>query len=259
MILVSKIALLSSLLGLASAGVVNYKYGSAGFAADAWMEFDGCPIYGSSMFASVYSTENKFKATGRYGIKSTEDFDYLYVGVTQTTCDDSTIVFTYGDTYLNTFYGDTVLFTIDTKKLTSATVKDAQVPLYRQSCSYECTEVCFPELYEYGTCPETEEVFLDCYITTCDEERESVGMGALDLTWTASSSPYQSSMISRSSSTLFGRRSDMSKSKGTYRDATMSASVSVEGQNILPSTSPLYSDVRLSSTTSMETVRYSKI
>jgi hypothetical protein len=254
MTLVSKIALLSSFLGLASARVSNQKYREAGFGADAWLSFDGCPFYGDSyVFANVYSTESNFKATGQYGYKSTTNFGYLNAGMSLTTCDESTIVFTEGFTYLDTYYGDEVLFTIDAKKLTSATIKDVQLPLYNYSCSYECTEICYPEIFGYGTCPETEEAYIDCYTTTCDEEREIVGVGAMDLTWTASSSPNQYSQISRSTQAY---ESYMSKSKGNYRDATTFASVSVEGQNILPSTSP-YSNAIMSSTTYMDMTRYS--
>lgn len=254
MILVSKIALLSSLLGLASAGVVNYKYRSAGFAGDASLYFDGCPLFGGgSLYTYVYSAETKFKATGQAGFKSTDNFDFLNAGMYLSTCDESTVVFTEGTTYLDTFYGDEVLFTIDTKKLTSATIKDVQVPLYRYSCSYECTEICYPEIFGYGTCPETEEPYIACYTTTCDEEWEFVGVADLDLTWTASSSPYQSSQMWRATQ---GGSSYMSKGKGSYRDATTFASVSLEGQNILPSAS-LYSYGALSSTTYMDMTRYS--
>jgi hypothetical protein len=255
MILVSKIALLSSLLGLASAGVVNYKYRSTGFGADAYLSFDGCSFWGgSSVSAYAYSAETKFKATQRSGFKSTDSFDYLAADVYLTTCDEATIVFTEGSTYLDTFYGDELLFTIDAKKLTSATIKDLQVPLYSYECSYECTEICYPEIFGYGTCSETEEAYIDCYTTSCDDEREFVGIADLDLAWTASSSTYQSTQISRSRQA--GGPSSMSKSKGSYRDATTFASVSVEGQNILPSAS-LYSYGTLSSTTYMDMTRYS--
>ena len=190
---------------------------------------EDCP-FENSFSASIYAGQDKFKAIGNNGMKTTNEYEERSVYFMVSECDG-------GNTLSKVFGGmweggpTDSTFTLDTKKYATATLSNMKLPIYRQTCLYQCDEFCWAEIDGYDTCPPYEPERY-CYEIECGDVVED-GMAAVNVVWTAgSNAPYQSRSTNTDRSR--GSYSAMYKSSGTYRDATMTASAKLDGEEILP-------------------------
>jgi len=250
--------LLFAMVGLAPARVINEKYKSAGYHGSSYFSWDvpGC-YYGSNYLDSyIYGSKTKFKTTGKtnYMAMSSDDFSDVYVYFRFESCpDETTLNYLYGYAYESFNHAMPSLFTIETKKLAEASLTDMQVPVYSGSCTLTCYEVCYAEIFEYGTCP-PENPVTECYQDSCTEGYEDVAN--VDIVWSSDDLTPPASQEVWSSRYRSGGSWSMYRSKGQYRyDMITTVSATIDGINILPKTEG-YSYGGLGSSTSMDTYKY---
>jgi hypothetical protein len=242
-----------------SAKTVNSRYTSAGYDVYVGAYFDtGCSInYGNYFYASAYSAATKFRTTGRNGYIETSSYDQLYLSYSEEICDDTTVTYKYGNIGDFSDYGGTVpaKFTIDKLKLTEASIVGLELPLYSATCNYVCMEVCYPEIFEYGTCPEMES-YLECSVMDCGVE-EYIGTATVSVslkTPAGTNTPPESSSSSYSFS--YGGSSYRSRSKGSYRyDIPVTITAKLNGADLFSSTPTYYS--QLSNTNTKDVSKWS--
>jgi hypothetical protein len=225
MISIPKTALFASLMSttsLVSASTSTKSFGK-GYGATVYASFaESCEvIHYSSFNVYAYSNKNRFiTKTGNSVIKESSKFDDLSISYTESSCDNSTITYRYGNIYDQSNYGNSVptKFTMETKNLKEAEVKNLELPIFENTCTYECTEVCYPYYMGYGTCPETEFPYLECYTTSCGED-QPLGVAQVSVTWDAAAGTSATPPVkSRSSFRETGPGySYDSKSSGSYR------------------------------------------
>jgi hypothetical protein len=246
------VALAAAMLVGEAAAAAPTKYTTAGYSSYAWAYWDTCSVNDGSYFdVSVYSSQSKTKAAGGNN-KSTDQYENLYLYFTfVTSCDGDTVNYVTGSAY-EWSYNVKPVFTIESKKLTSASLKDVKVPVLSYSCTYSCYEVCYAEWWGYGTCP-PEPTYTECS-PSCTYPEET-GVATVNVNWSDSSN----TALSQSTSSYRFKDSYgfyAYRSKGSSRDAPVTISVAVDGVTILPGTAA-YSYGSLSSTTEMNIAKYS--
>jgi hypothetical protein len=167
-------------------------------------------------------------------------FDELYLSFTTSICDGTKRTILTGYVYDFADYGGKVPATFEVFKpnLREASVEGLEVPVYSRSCTYYCIEICYAEIFEYGTCP-PEPTYVECY-ENC-EEPEFIGNAAVSVSWkmpTGTNTPLEQSSYSYSRS--YSGYSESSSSKGSYRyDIPVTISATLNGENVF-SSSPSY-------------------
>jgi hypothetical protein len=220
---------------------VRSNWNSKGYSAYASLQWDGCPyIHSSSLDISAYGDVTRFKQTsGGNGEVQTSKYDDFYVSLSKSSCDDATITYQYGYVFDSEDYGDMIEpeFMINKDDLTKATLKGAEVPIYGNTCSYICTEVCYPEIFGHGTCPETESPYLECYTVECSVE-EYYGIAQVNVYWKVPKRLVDEGLAK--SNSMYRSRQDgntyMSRSRGQYRyDVPVTVKVTLNGSEMFPS------------------------
>eukprot|EP00977_Amphora_coffeiformis_P015404 scaffold4510_cov183-Amphora_coffeaeformis.AAC.89 len=264
-ILASIIATMSS-TSFVSAKMVQSKWTSAGY--DAWAEvyFDnsGCNddwwYYSNYLYANAYARQSKFKVNGKNGFVEATDLDDFYLYYTQTTCDGPLYRYQYG--YVDSWYdyGGTVpgKFSIEGKKLTEASLKGLEMPIYENVCSDTCVEHCYPEIFDFGTCSDENPPDVVCY-RNCSEE-VFVGFAYVDVVWTLNGT-FLPPPLEKSTSSYSSKRdgySYTSRTKGSYRyDLPIILTAKFEDGSDLFSGPHIYSYSQLASTTYKDVSKYS--
>lgn len=246
-----KTSVLLTMAFTASAKSVINKYSSKGFSASADVSFKSeCPyFYGNYLYAGIYGSASKFQTTGSDGYKETSEYEDVYVDFSTTTCDDTTVQFTYGSVYSYTDNSADAVFGVDPKTLKKSSLESIEMPIYSYSCEYECIEMCYAEIFGYGTCPEDELPYVECYTSVCDP-LSMTGVAKISINWVEDgSNTYHSSSVSRSRS---GSYSTLYKSKGVTRDSEVSVSVNLNGQELIPEGEPSYSSGYIQKSDSMD-------
>ena len=238
------------------AGAAPTKYSSAGYSSYYSSGFDapaGCEYLhgGGTLDFYIYGSQGKFQTSGKDGYKESSTYEdmYAYLDIV-TSCDGNSVEYLSGAAAIG-YYNVAPKFGLDAKKLSNAWVAAMVVPLSRYTCTQACYETCYPELFEYGTCPETEEAYIECYYSDCTQE--DAGIAEIDIEWTATTASSQSS----SSSSYKDPRSGFTysyKNKGTSRDASATVSALVDGVSVFVS-EPSYSYGSIWSTTNVETYK----
>jgi hypothetical protein len=135
-------------------------------------------------------------------------------------------------------YGNLITkFNIDVANLKQASVKDLELPIYENTCDYVCTEMCYPEIFGYGTCPEDELPYLDCYTSSCTYEETYLGTALVSVDWKlpagVTTKPIQSSYTSRE---VYNGNTYTSKSSGSYRyDLAVTITATLDGESLFSS------------------------
>ena len=187
-----------------------------------------CP-YQNSVYASISTSQDKFKSMGPNGWKTTNEYQDRYVEFWIFECDGANgVTKTFGGLWESG--PKDLTFSLESKKYSSATLSDMRITALRQFCTIQCDEYCWEEIFGYGTCPPYES-YVYCY-DVCDDLIED-GIAVINVVWTSgAAAPYQSRSVSHDRSK--GTYSSVSKSNGTFRDATIQASVKVDGRELLP-------------------------
>jgi hypothetical protein len=230
MIRYATIAFISSLMITASVSAAGDAFKSKRYEegynayAGAYLSND-CDFFSSNyMDLTAFSTKSKFTSisTGSNSgftleCKDIEEFS-LYMSTY--TCDATTVTYRYGNIYdSSNLASQSTTFRIDGLMLMEASIEGLEVPIFENTCSYNCTEICYAELMGYGTCPEDELPYLECYMSECSNE-DYIGNAVVSVSWTApsdrSTQMTQRNEVVRS----FGKESSSwSKTQGLTRDS----------------------------------------
>jgi hypothetical protein len=244
-------------LVVVSATNVKTKFTSKGYSAYASNSYPGCnAIYGSQLDVGVYASKYRFKETaGDAGVVQTDKLDDFYFSFTSSSCNNATVSYQRGSIYEFENYGDNpeTEFKIEGGQLTKAWLKGVRVPVYGNECSYYCTEMCYPEIFGYGTCPETEPAYLECYTLECGTE-EYLGTARVSVHWKVPKRLGDEGL--HLSNSMYRSRSDgytyMSRSRGQYRyDVPVTVKATLDGSDLFPS-SPVDEYAELGKTRSKE-------
>lgn len=227
------------MVGHALGKVTNEQYKSAGYFGSAYLYYEapGCFYDYSYLGAYVYGSKSKFKTTGQTGYLTMggDSFEGLSLYFRFANCPDrDTVNYLYASVY-EYFYtsNNQNLFTIESKKLAEASL-NIKVPVYSGSCTLYCYDVCYADIFGYGSCP-PEEPVEECYYSSCVEE---VFEGVADFTikWNSNAlTPPATQTVSSYRYQSDGYWS-MNRSRGQTRyDMLMSVTATIDGMNILPS------------------------
>jgi hypothetical protein len=257
------VALVTTLMAtslVVSATTTKTRYTSKGYNAYASASYEGCDyIYSSYIDVGVYGAQSKFKQTaGENGFVQTSKYDDVNVYFSQSSCDDTTVTFMHGSIYDSSNYGDGLdsEFKIESEQLTQATLRSLEVPVYSNTCTYVCTEVCYAEIFGYGSCP-PELPALECYTVECGAEETYLGIAKVNVTWKVPKRLADEGLSN--SNSVYRSRSEgyttMSRSRGTYRyDMPVTIKVTLKGVDLFPS-SPTYDYGELGNTKSREVTK----
>jgi hypothetical protein len=239
-----------------SATNVRTKFTLKGYSAYASADFEGCSyLEGSSLQLSAYGSQFRFKEVvgGETGMVQSDVVDDFYLSFTKSSCDNSTITLQRGFLYDSSSF-DSIQpdFKIERDELTKASLRGIQVPVYGNKCSYVCTEVCYAEIFGYGTCP-PELPELSCYTTECGME-QFMGVAKVSVVWKV---PNRLGNVGLATSTsVYRTRTEgytyMSRSRGEYRyDVPVTIKATLNGVELFPS-EPVYEYGELAKTRSKD-------
>jgi hypothetical protein len=238
---------------------VNTKYTSKGYNAYASVQYQGCEyLYGSQVDTSVYAGQSKFKeVVGDVGMVQTNVYDDFFFSFASSSCNDTHVTYKRGAVYEYENYGDNVNteFKIEGVELTKASLKGIEVPVYGNECTYVCNEVCYAEIFGWGTCPPELPTY-ECYTLECSEETY-MGNAKVSAFWRVPNRLGNAGLTT--SSSMYRYRSEgqtyMSKSRGSYRyDVPVKVNVTLNGSNLF-SSAPLYTYADLGNTRSKEVTK----
>jgi len=264
MFLSIKSIVLSALLAnsLVAAGSKSpVKYTATGYDAYVYAGFDSCSSnFYSSLSASVWGSQSKFKATtsgSNDGKVASNSYESMWVSldlVESCSSDGMTVDFLTGSVWESSYSGNAPKFTIESKKLSQAIFEDIPVPMFRHTCTYECMEICYAEIWEYGTCP-PEEPYLECWYSSCTDYEEA-GTATVNIQWTDNSNTalVTHSSSYRSKDPRTGSYS-LSRTKGSYRYIdNMAITAVLDGSSLVSQAS--YTDGQLSKTSEKSISKY---
>lgn len=223
------------------------KYNTAGYWAYAYAYFESCSVdQGSYLDLSLWSYDSSTKVTGNN--KLTDKYESLGVYFNfVTSCDGDTVNFLTGSAYEWSYNDVKPTFSLETQKMANALIKNVQVPVLSYSCAWSCYEVCYAEIFGYGTCPPWD-VYTECS-PSCSYP-EPAGTAIIDVTWSDPSNTPLSVSTNSYRSKFYHY-----KAKGSSRYAPVTISAKVDGVSILPGT-PSYAEGYLSSSSDMTIYKY---
>jgi hypothetical protein len=159
------------------------------------------------------------KTVGEVGTVQTNIYDDFHLWFLSTSCNGTHVTYKrsgYEDPDVSGEYGNTT-FKIEGGRLTKASVKDIDMPVFGTECKYDCTETCYAEIWGWGTCP-PEPKASSCYTTEC-RELAYLGNARVSVRWKVPNRLGNLSLTE--SSSMYSYRSKgstyMSKSRGSMR------------------------------------------